>query len=57
MSEFNIDETEVPATPASPEQKPELLKSWSTPRVIVANFGSTEGGLVNIPEASSGLLS
>jgi hypothetical protein len=56
MSEFNIDETEVPATPASPELKPESLKSWSTPRVIVSNFDSTGSGIANIPEASGGVL-
>jgi hypothetical protein len=51
MPEFNIDETEVPETPAKPE-----LKTWSTPRVIVSNFGSTEAGSANVPEVSSGLL-
>jgi hypothetical protein len=51
MSAFTIDEPDDAETPAQP-----ALKLWSTPRVIVSNFGSTEGGLVNIPEASSGLL-
>ena len=51
MSKFKIDEAEDAETPAQPELKP-----WSTPRVIVSNFDSAEGGLVNIPEASSGVL-
>lgn len=37
--------------PAPPGRKP-----WSTPRVIVSRLESTEGGMVNIPEADSGLL-
>jgi hypothetical protein len=51
MPKFSIDDTEVPETPARPE-----LKTWSTPRVIVSNLASTEGGAVNLPEASSGVL-
>jgi len=51
MPKFKIDDTEVPETPARPQ-----LKTWSSPRVIVSNLASTEGGSANVPEASSGVL-
>ncbi|MGB7036859.1 MAG: hypothetical protein WBD71_15200 [Xanthobacteraceae bacterium] len=52
MSEFDPTATDSTDPPAERERK-----LWSTPRLIVSELQSSEGGAVNVAEATSGILS